>query len=164
MSDRSVGVTFFRWAAADQIPAPRLVDMTMGPRDEFRSSYPDATIGLRWALALVSVIAVAAVITAVTLWLNPRQVEQAPPIDTAPTGVPRADLEQITGQNLRLQYPGPPVRITCPGDLPAKVGAAEDCVLRRSGEDFRLTITITAVTSPTDVNWRFTLGEKLPGQ
>ncbi|MGV1089090.1 MAG: DUF4333 domain-containing protein [Mycobacterium sp.] len=138
--------------------------MSMGPRDEFRTSYKDPTTGLRWALALVSVIAVAAVITAVTLWLNPRHVEQAPPSEKASTGVPRADLEQITGQNLRLQYPGPPVRITCPDDLPAKVGSAEDCVLRRSGEDFRLTITITGVTSPTDVNWRFTLGEKLPGQ
>ncbi|HQC76687.1 MAG TPA: DUF4333 domain-containing protein [Mycobacterium sp.] len=137
--------------------------MAMGPRDEYRSNSPNPTTGLRWALALVSVVAVAAAITAVTLWLNPRHVEQAPPSEKASTGVPRADLEQITGQNLRLQYPGPPVRITCPGDLPAKVGASEDCVLRRSGEDFRLTITITAVASPTDVNWRFTLGEKLPG-
>jgi len=137
---------------------------TRGPRDEYRSSYPDPATGLRWALALMSVIAVAAVIAAVTLWLKPRHVEQAPPgEEKASTGVPRADLEQITGQELRQKFPGPPVRITCPGDLPAKVGASEDCVLRRFGQEFRLSITITAVTSPTDANWSFTLGEKLPG-
>jgi hypothetical protein len=77
--------------------------------------------------------------------------------------VPRADLEQSTGQELRQKFPGPPVRITCPGDLPAKVGASEDCVLRRFDQEFRLTITITTVTSPTDASWTFTLGEKLPG-
>jgi hypothetical protein len=97
----------------------------------------------------------------VTLWLKPRHVSQAPPTENASTGVPRADLEQITGQ-LRLQkFPGPPVRITCPVDLPAKVGASEDCVLRRFGDEFRL--TITAVTSPTDANWTYQLGEKIPG-
>ena len=137
--------------------------MAMGPRDEYRSNYPDPTIRLGWALAVVSVIAVAAVITAVTLWLNPRHVEQAPPPAKASTGVPRADLEQITGQDLRLKFPGPPVRISRPGDLPAKVGASEDCVLSRFGQEFRLTITITSATSPTDANWRFTLGEKLSG-
>ena len=134
---------------------------TRGPRDEYRSSYPDPTTGLRWALAAVSVVAVAAVITAVTLWLKPRHVEQAPPVEKASTGVPRADLEQITSQELRLKFPGPPVRITCPGDLPAKVGASEDCVLRRIGEKFHLTITVTSVTSPTDANWTYTLGEKI---
>ena len=122
-------------------------------------------------MAVVSVIAVAAVITAVTLWVKPRhveqaapaQVEQAPPAKKAPASVPRAELEQTTGQELRQRFPGPPVRITCPEDLPAKVGASEDCVLRRFGQDFRLTITITAVTSPTDASWSFTVGEKLPG-
>lgn len=144
----------------------------MGPRDEHRSSYRDPTKGLRWALAVVSVIALAAVIAAVMLWLNPRHGEQAPseehaeqtpPDQKASTGVPRADLEQITGQEVRLKFPGPPVRITCPDGLPAKVGASEDCVLRRFGNEFRLTITITKVASPSDVNWTFTLGEKLPG-
>lgn len=136
---------------------------TRGPRDEYKSDIPDPTTGLRWALAVVSVIAVAAVITAVTLWVKPRHVEQAPPAEKASTGVSRADLEQITGQDLRQQFPGPPVRITCPGDLPAKVGASEDCVLRRFGQEFRLTITITEVLSPTDANWRFALGEKISG-
>lgn len=137
----------------------------MGPRDEYRSSYPDPTVRLRWALAVVSVIALAAVITAVTLWLNPRHTEQAstPPSKKPSTGVPRADLEQITAQNLRLQFPGPPVRITCPDDLPAKVGASEDCLMRRFDQDFRITLTITSATSPADASWRFTLGEKLPG-
>ena len=88
--------------------------MAMGPRDEFKTSYPDPTTGLRWALAAVSVIAVAAVIAAVTLWLKPRHVEQPPPKEKASTGVPRADLEQITGQLLLQKFPGPPVRITCP--------------------------------------------------
>lgn len=134
----------------------------MGPRDEYRSSYPDPTTRLRWALALVSVVAVGALIAAVTLWLRPRHVEQSPPSEKVSTGVPRADLEQITGQELRQRFPGPPVRITCPDDLPAKVGASEDCVLRRFGNEFRLTITITAVKSPTDVNWTFKLGDKLP--
>ena len=134
---------------------------TRGPRDEYKSGYPDPTTGLRWALAVVSVIALAAVITAATLWLKPRHVEQAPAVEKASTGVPRADLEQITSQELRLKFPGPPVRVTCPGDLPAEVGASEDCVLRRFGEKFHLTVTITSVTSPTDANWTYTLGEKI---
>jgi hypothetical protein len=137
--------------------------MAMGPRDEYKSSYRDSTTGLRWALAAVSVIAVAAVIAAVTLWLKPRHVEQPAPKEKASTGVPRADLEQITGQLLIQKFPGPPVRITCPDDLPAKVGASEDCVLRRFGNAFRLTITITSVASPTDANWTYKLGEKIPG-
>ena len=137
--------------------------MAMSPRDEYRSSYPDPTTGLRWALALVSVIAVAAVITAVTLWLNPRHIEQAPPDEkkASTSGVPRADVEQITGQELRQKFPGPPVRITCPGDLPAKVGASEECVLRRSNEEFRLTLTITSGTSPFDAVWSTRLGERI---
>ena len=95
--------------------------MAIGPRDEFRSSYPDPTTGLRWVLAVVTVIAVAAVVTAVTLWLKPRHVEQAPPEVKASTGVPRADLEQITGQELRQKFPGPPVRITCPVICPPRL-------------------------------------------
>ena len=142
-----------------------------GPRDEYRSDYPDSTTGLRWALAVVSVIAVAASIAAVTLWFKPRHIEQAPPnakaeqappTEEAPVGVPRADLEQITAQELRQQFPGPPVRITCPPDpLPAKIGATEDCVLKRFGDEFRLTLTITAVRSPTDAVWNIKLGEKI---
>ena len=133
------------------------------PREEYKSNLPDPTRALKWALAVVSVIALAAIITAVTLWLKPRHVEQASPAQKASSGVPRADLEQITGQELRQKFPGPPVRITCPDDLPAKVGASEDCVLRRFGQNFRLAITITEVKSPTDVNWNFKLGEKLEG-
>lgn len=140
----------------------RFESMAIGPRDEHRSSYAHSATGLRWALAVVSVIAVAAVIAAVTLWLKPRHVEQSPPGEQAPTGVARADLEQITGQELRQKFPGPPVRITCPGDLPAKVGASENCVLKRNGQEFRLAITITTATSATDARWTFTLGEKLP--
>lgn len=141
-----------------------------GPRDEYKSGLPDSTTGLRWALAVVSLVAVAATITAVTLWLKPRQVEQAAPQDkaeqalptkTAPTDVPRADLEQFTGQDLRQRFPGPPIRITCPGDLPAKVGASEECVLRRSNEEFRLTLTITSGTSPFDAVWSTRLGERI---
>jgi hypothetical protein len=138
----------------------------MGPRDEFRSSSSETITRLRWALTVMSVIAVAAAIVAVTLWLKPRDVErvveQVQPAEKAPTGVSRDDLEQVTGQELRLKYPGPPVRITCPDDLPAKVGASEDCILRRNNQNFRLKITITHVISPTDANWTFTLGEKIP--
>jgi hypothetical protein len=55
-----------------------------------------------------------------------------------------------------------PPAASCPGDLPAEVGASEDCVLRRFGQEFRLTITITEVTSPTDASWTYKLGEKMP--
>jgi flagellar basal body-associated protein FliL len=89
----------------------------MGPRDEHRSGYRDSAKGLRWALALVSVIALAAVIAAVTLWLKPRHAEQSA-------------TEQHAEQ-------APP--------------------------EFRPTITITKVTSPSDVNCPVKLGEKLPG-
>ena len=137
--------------------------MAMGPRDEYKSNYRDPTTGLRWALAVVSVVAVAAVIAAVTLWLKPRHVEQAPPAEkassAAPTGVARADLEQITGQMLVQKFPGPPVRITCPDDLPAKVGATEDCVLRRFGEKFHLTVNHHLGHFAHRANWRYTLSD-----
>jgi hypothetical protein len=40
---------------------------------------------------------------------------------------------------------------------------AEQSATEQAPPEFRLTITITKVTSPGHVNWTFTLGEKLPG-
>jgi hypothetical protein len=147
----------------------------MGPRDEFRSSYRDSTRHLVWALVIVSVIALAAVVAAVTLWLRPRPAEQSRSAEPQPTEprrtqqqqpanvVPRADLEQITGQDIRLKFPGPPVRITCPADLPVRIGASVDCALRRGNDNnrFRLTLTITKGTSPINADWSWRLGDKI---
>ena len=129
----------------------------MGPRDEFRPSYPTPNNGLRWALAVMSVIAVAAVITAIAVWVNTR------PVERSANTVPRSDLEQITGQEVRQKFPGPPVVILCPEDPPRRIGASVDCVMKRAGRQSGITIEITQINSPTDVLWHWTLGPEING-
>lgn len=126
---------------------------SMGPRDEFRSSYPRSNRGLIWALVTVSVLALAAGITALALW-------QSRPTTRTDT-VPNNEVEQITSQEIRQQFPGPPVVVTCPDQLRPKVGAAEECVMKRLDRKYRLTIELTQVRSPTDVNWRWELGDEI---
>ena len=47
----------------------------------------------------------------------------------------------------------------CPGDLPAEVGASEDCVLRRFGEKFHLTVNHHLGHFAHRANWRYTLSD-----
>lgn len=129
----------------------------MPPRDEFRSPYKSPNAGLRWALAVVSVIAFAAVITSVALWVKSRPAEH---IEGA---VPRGDLEQITGQEVRQKFPGSALLISCPSDLPPQIGASEDCVMKRGGRKYRITLHMTDVKSASDATWHWTLGEELTG-
>jgi hypothetical protein len=75
--------------------------------------------------------------------------------------VPKGDLEQITAQQVREQSGGGPVVITCPGDLPIKLGATEQCILAQDGKRFHLTIRITKATSPDDATWDWQVGEQL---
>ncbi|BBZ10617.1 DUF4333 domain-containing protein [Mycobacterium branderi] len=75
--------------------------------------------------------------------------------------VPKGDLEQITAQQIREQSGGGPIVITCPGDLPIKLGATEQCVLAQDGKRFHVTIRITKATSPNDATWDWQVGEQL---
>jgi len=126
----------------------------MGPRDELGSAYPGSNKGLIWALVVMSVIALAAGITALALW----QSRSTKRTDT----VPNNEVEQITSQEVRQKFPGAPVVITCPDQLRPKLGASEECVMKRSGQQYGITIEIIQVNSPTDVNWRWTLGSEIP--
>lgn len=75
--------------------------------------------------------------------------------------VPKRDLEQITAQQIREQSGGGPVVITCPNDLPIKLGATEQCVLAQDGKHFALTIKITKATSPNDATWDWQVGKEI---
>jgi DnaJ-class molecular chaperone len=75
--------------------------------------------------------------------------------------VPKGDLEQITGQQVREQSGGGPVVITCPGDLPIHLGASEQCVLAQDGKHFAITIKITKVKSTNDASWDWQVGQQL---
>lgn len=85
---------------------------------------------------------------------------------TSPSGPstaadPKADLQQITAQQVRDKYGGGPVTISCPTDLPLTVGAAVQCTLDQDGKRFELSITMTRVSSPTDAHWDWQIGHQL---
>ncbi|WP_369407288.1 DUF4333 domain-containing protein [Mycobacterium noviomagense] len=80
----------------------------------------------------------------------------------AQPAVPKGDLEQITAQQIREQSGGGPVVINCPGDLPIKLGATEQCVLAQDGKHFHLTIRITKATSPDNASWDWQVGDEIP--
>ncbi|WP_241473852.1 DUF4333 domain-containing protein [Mycolicibacterium neoaurum] len=82
---------------------------------------------------------------------------------TAPqAAVPRSDLEQITGQQVREQSGGGPVVITCPNDLPIELGAKVKCALAQDSKRFEITITITEARSANDAKWSWEVGRQLP--
>jgi hypothetical protein len=75
--------------------------------------------------------------------------------------VPKGDLEQLTGQQIRSQEGGGPIVVNCPGDLPVELNASEQCIIAQDGKHFRLTITVTKVKSPTDAIWDWKVGPEI---
>lgn len=77
----------------------------------------------------------------------------------AQPAVPKRDVEQITAQLIRDKSGGGPYVITCPGDLPIKLGANMRCVLAdQQGTHRELTVTITKADSPNNAAWDWEVG------
>lgn len=77
--------------------------------------------------------------------------EQAVP-GTGQLAVAKADVEEQAATELAAQVGRRPAAITCPSDLPARVGATLRCTLHDDGTTFGLTVTVTAVAG-TDVKF-----------
>ena len=121
---------------------------------------PAAAIGRRIAL-----LALAAITTLSGCHVTVNGGSGSPPTTTtaAPqAAVPRSDLEQITGQQVREQSGGGPVVITCPSDLPIELGAKVKCALAQDSKRFEITITITEARSANDAKWSWEVGRQLP--
>ena len=81
-------------------------------------------------------------------------------IDAQPS-VPKSDLEQITGQEVREKSGGGTIVVACPGDLPIKMGATQVCTLDQDGKHFNITLTINKADSPNDASWGWEIGPPL---
>jgi hypothetical protein len=68
--------------------------------------------------------------------------------------VPRAELEHKVAQSLGAAVHRAPPNISCPGDLPGKVGAAVHCVLSVAGGSDRFGVLVR-VTSVSGSHVRF---------
>ncbi len=87
----------------------------------------------------------------------------APRAEHGRSAIPKSDVEQLTAQQIRDKVGDAPFVITCPADLPARVGATEECVLNRDGKRFRLTVEISEVTAAGKVHWDYELGGEITG-
>lgn len=70
--------------------------------------------------------------------------------------VPKAKIEQNTGDQIKVQHPGKPVEVSCPADLPERNGASEKCLLTSGAEQYPVTVTVNGVGTPagTSVDWQ----------
>lgn len=115
--------------------------------------------------------ALLATLAASTMLLSGCHVTVGTPTTTTPSttttssaaqgAVPLNDLQQITAQQVREKSGGGPVVITCPRDLPIRLGASEQCVLAQDGKQFEITIKITKATSPNDASWDWQVGKQI---
>jgi Domain of unknown function (DUF4333) len=81
--------------------------------------------------------------------------------NAAPT-VPKRQLEDTTADQIQHNT-GKRPQVACPTDIPAKAGATADCVATAwNGQRFKLTITITKMTSPSDGEFHYHIGAQLP--
>lgn len=71
--------------------------------------------------------------------------------------VPAADVEQQVATQLEAQVGQAPDSVTCPGDLPAQMGAKLECELTAGGDTLPVFVTVTAVNG-TDVNFDIEVG------
>ncbi|OWM07735.1 hypothetical protein B7435_07345 [Mycolicibacterium peregrinum] len=79
--------------------------------------------------------------------------------------VPKGDVEQITGQLIRDKSGGGPYVVTCPNDLPIKLGASMQCVVAdQNGARHELTVTITKADAPNDATWDWEVGPEVSAE
>ena len=63
--------------------------------------------------------------------------------------VDKANVEQQISQQMAAQVGESPDSVTCPGDLPAEVGAKLECTLTEAGESLPVTVTVTSIEGST---------------
>ena len=73
--------------------------------------------------------------------------------------VDRADVEEQVSTQLGAQVGREPEDITCPGDLPAVVGATLSCVLTDGGDQLDVALEVTGVDG-ADVSFDIEVGEQ----
>ncbi len=71
--------------------------------------------------------------------------------------VPAVDVQTQISEQLAAEVGQAPDSVTCPGDLPAEVGASMTCELTAGKEQLPVMVTVTAVDG-TDVNFDIEVG------
>lgn len=76
--------------------------------------------------------------------------------------IPKRDVEQVTAQLIREKSGGGPYVISCPNDLPIKMGASMQCVVADQAHvHHELTVTITKADSPNNATWDWEVGKEI---
>ena len=84
------------------------------------------------------------------------------PSEAAGPSIPKRDVEQVTAQLIREKSGGGPYVITCPNDLPIKMGASMQCVVADQDHvHHELTVTITKADSPNNATWDWEVGKEI---
>lgn len=71
--------------------------------------------------------------------------------------VPATDVQTQISEQLAAQVGQTPDSVTCPGDLPAEVGATLTCQLTAGSEQLPVMVTVTSVEG-TDVKFDIEVG------
>lgn len=71
--------------------------------------------------------------------------------------VPAVDVQNQISEQLAAQVGQAPDSVTCPGDLPAEVGATMTCELTAGTDELPVMVTVTAVDG-TNVNFDIEVG------
>lgn len=66
--------------------------------------------------------------------------------------VPRSQVEKITAEQI-AKSDGIPIEVTCPEDLPMRLGATEQCTATRDGKRYEVAITVNKADPPMSANW-----------
>lgn len=66
--------------------------------------------------------------------------------------VPRAKVEQITAEQIS-KSDGIPIEVSCPEDLPMRLGATEQCTATRDGKRYEVAITVNKADPPMSADW-----------
>lgn len=80
--------------------------------------------------------------------------------DSGTPAVAQADVEQQVSDELAAQVGQTPDDITCPGDLPAEVGATMTCLLTAGTDTIDVYLTVTTVDG-TDVGYDIKVADQV---
>ena len=75
--------------------------------------------------------------------------------------VPKSQVEKITAQQWQAQIGGDPVSVSCPADLPMKLGATEDCIGTQGNVRYPIKIKVNHANPPNDAKWDWEVGQPM---
>lgn len=84
--------------------------------------------------------------------LKPPTSSAAGSAAAAGPAVPRAQVEKITAEQIS-KSDGMPIDVSCPEDLPMRLGATEQCTAMRDGKRYEVAITVNKADPPMSANW-----------